>query len=84
MKEGKPDRKPHPLPYGLRNPYRNLKSENSHGYAQKPIRQRDCTFMNSASDQRRSRAPRVADPGWIRIQSGQWIRIRNPDSGGQK
>jgi hypothetical protein len=28
-KEGKPDRKPHPLPYGLRNPYRNLKSENS-------------------------------------------------------
>jgi hypothetical protein len=25
-KQGKPDRKPHPLPYGLRNPYRNLKS----------------------------------------------------------
>jgi hypothetical protein len=25
-KGGKPDRKPHPLPYGLRNPYRNLKS----------------------------------------------------------
>jgi len=26
------------------------------------------------------------DPDWIRIQSGQWIRIRNPDpdSGGQK
>jgi hypothetical protein len=24
---GKPDRKPYPLPYGLRNPYRNLKSE---------------------------------------------------------
>jgi hypothetical protein len=23
---------------------------------------------------------RVADPDWIRIQSGQWIRIRNPDS----
>jgi hypothetical protein len=22
---GKPDRKLHPLPYGLRNPYRNLK-----------------------------------------------------------
>jgi hypothetical protein len=21
----------------------------------------------------------VADPDWIRIQSGQWIRIRNPD-----
>ncbi len=25
-KGGKPDRKPQPLPYGLRNPYRNLKS----------------------------------------------------------
>jgi len=25
-KGGKPDRKPYPLPYGLRNPYRNLKS----------------------------------------------------------
>jgi hypothetical protein len=24
---GKPDRKPCPLPYGLRNPYRNLKPE---------------------------------------------------------
>jgi len=24
-KGGKPDRKPYPLPYGLRNPYRNLK-----------------------------------------------------------
>jgi hypothetical protein len=43
-KGGKPDRNPHPLPYGLRNPYRNLKSENSQGYAQKP--QRNCTFMN--------------------------------------
>jgi len=46
-KGGKPDRKPHPLPYGLRNPYRNLKSENSQDYAQKP--QRNCKFMNSAS-----------------------------------
>jgi hypothetical protein len=43
-KEGKPDRKPHPLPYGLRNPYRNLKSDNSQDYAQKP--QRNCTFMS--------------------------------------
>ncbi len=43
----KPDRKPYPLPFGLRNPYRNLKSENSQDYAQKP--QRNCTFMNSAS-----------------------------------
>jgi hypothetical protein len=44
---GKPDRKPYPLPYGLRNPYRNLMSENFQDYAQKP--QRNCTFMNSAS-----------------------------------
>jgi hypothetical protein len=29
------------------NPYRNLKSENSQDYAQKP--QQICTFMNSAS-----------------------------------
>jgi hypothetical protein len=29
---------------------------------------------------------RFADPDWIRIQSGQWIRIRDPDPdpGGQK
>ncbi len=33
---GKPDRKPYPLPYGLWNPYRNLKSENSQDYSQKP------------------------------------------------
>ncbi len=35
-KGGKPDRKPYPLPYGLRNPYINLKTENSQDYAQKP------------------------------------------------
>jgi hypothetical protein len=29
---GKPDRKPYPF-HGLRNPYRNLKSENSQDYA---------------------------------------------------
>jgi hypothetical protein len=29
QKGGKPDRKPYPLSYGLRNPYRNLKAENS-------------------------------------------------------
>ncbi len=34
-KGGKPDRKPYPLPYGLRNPFRNLTSENSQHYAQK-------------------------------------------------
>ncbi len=44
---GKPDRKPYPLPYDLRNPDRNLKCENSQAYAQKP--QRNCKFMNSAS-----------------------------------
>jgi hypothetical protein len=46
-KWGKPDRKTYPLSYGLRNPYRNTKSENSQDYAQKP--QWNCTFMNSAS-----------------------------------
>jgi hypothetical protein len=35
-KGGKTNRKPYPLPYGLRNPYRNLKYENSHDYAQQP------------------------------------------------
>jgi hypothetical protein len=45
-KGGKPDRKPHPLPYSLRNPYRNLKSKNDQDYAQK--HQRNFTFMNSA------------------------------------
>jgi hypothetical protein len=44
-KGGKPDRKPYPIPYGLRNPHRNLKSENSQDYAQK----RKCTFMISDS-----------------------------------
>jgi hypothetical protein len=41
------DRRPYPLLYGLGNPYRNLKSENSQDYAQKP--EQNCTFMNSAS-----------------------------------
>jgi hypothetical protein len=35
-KGGKPDKKPNPLPFGLGNPYRNLKSENSQDFAQKP------------------------------------------------
>jgi hypothetical protein len=46
-KGGKPDRKPFPLPFGLSNPYRSLKSENCQDYAQKP--QQNFTFMNSAS-----------------------------------
>jgi hypothetical protein len=29
----KPDRKPYPLHYGLRNPYRNLKSKESQDFA---------------------------------------------------
>jgi hypothetical protein len=33
-----PDKKPYPLPYGLRNLYRLLKPENSQDYAQKPQR----------------------------------------------
>ncbi len=45
--KGKPDRKPYPHPYGFRNPYRILKSENSQDYAQKP--QRNGAFMNSTS-----------------------------------
>jgi hypothetical protein len=40
----KPDRKPYPLPYGSRNPYRNLKTDNTQDYAQKP--QRDCTVRS--------------------------------------
>jgi hypothetical protein len=43
-KGGKPDRKPYPLPHGLRN----LKSENSQDYAQKS--QQNCMFMNTASE----------------------------------
>ncbi len=35
------------LPYSLRDPYRDLKSEKSQGYAQKP--QQNCMFMNLAS-----------------------------------
>ncbi len=35
-KGGNPDRKPYPLLYGLRNSYRNLKSENAQDYALKP------------------------------------------------
>jgi hypothetical protein len=32
----KPDIKPYTVPYGLRNPFRNLKSEDSPDYAGKP------------------------------------------------
>jgi hypothetical protein len=43
----KPDRKSYHLPYGLRNPCRNLRSENSQDYTQKP--QRNWMFMNWTS-----------------------------------
>jgi hypothetical protein len=43
-KGGETVTKPYPLRYGLRNPYKNLKSKNSQDYTQKP--QRNCTFMN--------------------------------------
>jgi len=47
VKGGKPDRTKYPPPYGLKNTYRNLKSENPQDYAQKP--QWNCTFMDLAS-----------------------------------
>jgi hypothetical protein len=56
-KGAKPDIKPYHLPYGSRSPYRNLKSDNSQEYAQKP--QRNCTFMNLASAQCTSISPQV-------------------------
>jgi hypothetical protein len=61
-KGGKPDRKPYPLPYGLRNPYRNLKSENSQDYAQKP--QQNYVFMNSAS------VHILMEIKWIEVEAG--------------
>ncbi len=61
-----PDRKPYPRSFGLRNPYRNLKSENSQDYAQKP--QRDCTFKNSASGLTFSEGGHVDDPGVVSFE----------------
>jgi hypothetical protein len=54
-KGGKPDRNHTPLPYGLRNPYRYLKSEKL---------QRNCTFMNSASGQFVARTKVRWSKGW--------------------
>jgi hypothetical protein len=45
-----------------RNPFRNLKSENSQDYAQKP--QQNCTFMNSAS------VDILMDIKWIEVEAG--------------
>jgi hypothetical protein len=43
------------LSFGLTNPYRNIKSDNSQDYAQKP--QQNCTFMNSASERKQGPEP---------------------------
>jgi hypothetical protein len=56
-KVGKPDTKLYPLPYGLRSPYRNLKSENSQDYAQKLNEIEQCLFINSASGIKIQRNP---------------------------
>jgi hypothetical protein len=37
-------------------------------------------YSTSLWIQKEAAQTRVADPDWIRIKSGQWIRIRNPDS----
>ncbi len=49
----------------------------------------DEAVLYKVHEQNKKNSPvssRVSDPDWIRIQSGQWIRIwiRNPDPGGQK
>ena len=46
FKNSSTDRKPYPLPNGLRNPPRDLKSDNSRDYAQKP--QQNCTLKQDA------------------------------------
>jgi hypothetical protein len=56
-KGGKPERKAYLLPYVLRNPYRNLMSENSQDCARKP--QRNCTFMNSDSGPALTKKPAI-------------------------
>jgi hypothetical protein len=38
-KGGKLDRKPHPLPFGLRNPYINLNSENYQDYMPRNLKE---------------------------------------------
>jgi hypothetical protein len=42
-KGGNSDRKPYPIIYGLRNLYRNRKSEISQDYVQKPLK--SCMFV---------------------------------------
>jgi hypothetical protein len=89
-KGGKPYRNRHLLPYGLRNPYRSLKTENSQN-AQKP--QWNCTFMNSEPALLTvlirlwilafsSASSSVADPGCLsRIPDPDFYLSRIPDLG---
>ncbi len=56
-KGGKTDRKSYTLPFGLRNPYRNIKSEK----LQKP--QLYCTFINSVSAVIRACTVPMEEPG---------------------
>jgi hypothetical protein len=53
--------KPYSLPYGLRNPYISIRSENFQDYAQKPQQNQNCTFMNLTS---------VCGPGSGHISQG--------------
>ncbi len=55
-----------PFPYGLRNPYRNVKSENSQEYAQKP--ERNCMFMKLVSVQFNSSLQRELTAAGYRFQ----------------
>jgi hypothetical protein len=42
-KGGNPDGKPDPLPYGLRNPYRNLRSENFQEFRPRNLNKIECS-----------------------------------------
>jgi hypothetical protein len=55
-----------PFPMVSRNPYSNLKSENSQYYAQKP--ERECTFKNSSSGFTFSEGGHVDDPGVVSFE----------------
>jgi hypothetical protein len=69
-KGGKPDRKPYPLPYVLRNPHRNLKSEYPKDYAQKPQ-----LYFHEFSFQREFNCPHVCmvSKGTITLHFGERV-----------
>ncbi len=73
----KPYRKPHPLPYGLRNPYKNIKSENSQDDAQKP--QWNCRFMNSAWGTEVERKPEFMN---VQYHWGFWDNLESSQTCG--